>query len=137
MEETVIVIMQKNKDTGFLETELGSYGVACSENLIYNIFAAQEDGKTTVHMRLTTERDLLDWEFSAVLDYYDSQPLLEVCSAVTEDDTHYNPLWEAVFNFNDNQEMMERLISKILNIHKEELSSVYAAIKDLEEDYKG
>lgn len=136
MEETVIVVMQKSKNTGFLESELGSYSVCDSENLIYNIFAMEENSRISVYMRLTTERDLLDWEFSAVLDYYDTESLLQVCRLVTEDDTGYNPLWEVVFDFSENQEMMEEKISEILKQHKEELVSVYDAIKDLEEDYK-
>ena len=134
MEETVIVIMQKNKTTGFLESELGSYSVAC-ENLIYNIFALEADFKTNVHMRLTTERDLADWEFSAVLDYYDTEVLLEVCDLVIEDDSGYNPIWEVVFEFSQNQEVMQEKISQILKVHKSELDSVYEAIKELEKEY--
>lgn len=136
MEETVIVIMLKNKGTGFLESELGSYSVETGENLIYNIFAVSEDSKINVHMRLTTERDLEEWEFPAVLDYYDTDSLLEVCSFALEDDSGYNPMWEVAFDFSENQKTMEEHISRILDIHKKELSSVYDAIKDLKEDYE-
>ncbi|MCL2564562.1 MAG: hypothetical protein FWE24_01975 [Defluviitaleaceae bacterium] len=136
MDETVIVIMLKNKGTGFLERELGSYSVEFHENLIYNIFALEENAKTTVYMRLTTERDLEEWEFPAVLDYYDTDSLLEVCNLAEEDDSGYNPIWEAAFDFSENQEIMEERISRILDIHKEELSSVYNAIKDLKNDYE-
>ena len=135
MEETVIVIMQKNKGTGFLERELGSYSVSSSENLIYNIFALEDEGKISVHMRLTTERDLADWEFSAVFDYYDAEPLLKECDTVESDDSLYNPMWEVRFDFSESQRGMEDKISTILDIHKTELDSVYEAIKDLEQEY--
>jgi len=136
MEETVIVIMLKNKGTGFLESELGSYNVEIDENLIYNVFAIEDSAKTTVHMRLTTDKDLEEWEFPAVLDYYDTESLLEVCSLCLEDDSGYNPMWEVAFDFSDNQKVMEEKIARILDIHKNELLSVYDAIKDLKEDYE-
>ena len=134
MEETVIVIMLKDRATGFLEKELGSYTVAF-ENLIYNIFALESEQGTNVHMRLTTERDLADWEFSAVFDYYDAESLEPLCVSVTEDESGYNPIWEVVFPFSESQEGMEELLSSVLKLHKSELDSVYEAIKDLEDDY--
>jgi len=134
MNETVIVIMLKDAATGFLEKELGSYTVA-GENLIYNVFALETDSGIDVHMRLTTERDLADWEFSAVFDYYDAELLLGVCSSIVEDESGYNPMWEVTFEFCENQEIMQERISQILKLHKDELDSVYDAIKDLQEDY--
>ena len=134
MDETVIVIMLKDTTTGFLEKELGSYTVT-HENLIHNIFAQEADSLINVHMRLTTERDLADWEFSAVFDYYDDEPLLGVCSLVTEDESGYNPIWEVVFEFSENQEVMQERLGQILALHNVELDSVYDAIKDLEEEY--
>ena len=86
-------------------------------------------------MRLTTERDLADWEFSAVFDYYDSEPLLGACLSVTEDESGYNPIWEVVFEFSENQEIMQERLGQILALHMIELDSVYDAIKGLEEEY--
>jgi len=136
MNETVIVVMLKDSVTGFLEKELGAYSVI-HENLIHNIFALETGSDTNVHMRLTTERDLADWEFSAVFDYYDTEPLLGACSLVTEDESGYNPIWEIAFEFCENQEIMQERLSQILKLHKDELDSVYEAIKDLEEEYHG
>ena len=135
MDETVIVIMLKNKETGFLETEIGSYNVNDEEGFIYNIYAMEDSG-ISVYMRVSVERDLEDWEFSAVLDYYDSEPLLEYCKSVEEEDSGYNPVWQVSFNFDESREAMEARISNILKIHKQELESVYEAIADLKEEYK-
>ena len=134
MDETVIVIMLKNGETGFLETEIGSYNISDEDGFIYNIYAVEGEG-ISVHMRLSVERDLEDWEFSAVLDYYDSEPLLEICKSVEEEDSGYNPVWQVVFAFDESREVMEEKISKILAVHKQELKSVYEAIADLKEEY--
>ena len=134
MNETVIVVMLKDAATGFLEKELGTYSVT-HENLIHNIFALEAGPNTNVHIRLTTERDLADWEFSAVFDYYDTEPLIGACALVAEDESGYNPMWEVVFEFSENQVLMQERLSHILNLHMNELNSVYEAIKDLQEDY--
>jgi len=137
MDETVIVIMLKNMETGFLETEIGSYNISDEEGFIYNIYAVSaEGGDISVHMRLSVERDLEDWEFSAVLDYYDFEPLLALCKAVAEEDSGYNPVWKVEFAFDESREVMENKISSILKAHKAELESVYEAIAGLEEEYK-
>ena len=137
MDETVIVVMLKNSETGFLETEIGSYNINDEDGFIYNIFAVSngEGLGISVHMRLSVERDLEDWEFSAVLDYYDSEPLLELCKSVEEEDEGYNPVWQVVFNFDESREAMENKISAILAVHKKELESVYEAIADLKDEY--
>jgi len=136
MEETVIVIMLKNKETGFLESEIGSYNVGEYEQLIYNIYAGEEAGRVLVHMRLTVDKELADWEFSAVLDYYDTQTLEPACLSISEDDSGYDPVWEVVFEFEETQVDMEEKLLTILRLHKEELDSVYEAIKDLEAEYQ-
>ena len=41
MEETVIVIMLKEKQTGFLEKELGCYHLGEQQNIILNIYAEE------------------------------------------------------------------------------------------------
>ncbi|MGN1230890.1 MAG: DUF6762 family protein, partial [Anaerotignum sp.] len=69
MEETVIVIMLKDAETGFLEKELGAYSISENGELIFNIYAEGEEKK--VVLRLTCERELQDWEYDAVYDYYD------------------------------------------------------------------
>ena len=135
MEDTFIVIMLKNKQTGFLETELGSYKVTENENLIHNIYVIENDFKKEVHMRLSVDRELADWEFSAVFDYYDTEIFKDITIKVIEDDEGYDPIWEVVFEFLENEDEMERIIENILKLHKSELSLVYQEIKDKKEEY--
>ena len=42
MEDTVIVIMLKDAETGFLEKELGAYTLPENSGLIFNIYAENE-----------------------------------------------------------------------------------------------
>ncbi len=135
MEETVIVIMLKDGETGFLEKELGSYNLSENSELIFNIYA-EGDGEKTVVLRLTCERELQDWEYDAVYDYYDTETVGALADTVEEEDGHYDPVWVVCFPLVEEQEAMEQKLSDILEAHKTELLSVYEAIKDKEDDYR-
>lgn len=134
MEETVIVIMLKDAETGFLEKELGAYSLSENGELIFNIYAEGEEKK--VVMRLTCEKELQDWEYDAVYDYYDTETVGALVDSIAEEDGHYDPVWVVTFPFAEEQEVMEEKLTAILNAHKEELLSVYEAIKDKEDDYR-
>lgn len=137
MDETVIVIMEKNSKTGFLEKEIGSYTVKENDNLLVNAFCRQSDKTYLVHMKLTCPYDVADWEFDAIYDYYDTDDVKEKTNALAMEEVTpcYNPTWEIIFNLLDGQEEMEEKINSIVEIHKKELDSVFEAIKDKENEY--
>ena len=132
MEDTVIVIMLKDAETGFLEKELGAYTLPENSGLIFNIYAEGE----TVVLRLTCDRELQDWEYDAVYDYYDTETVGALVDAIEEEDGHYDPVWVVRFLFAEEQDVMEEKLTAILEKHQEELLSVYEAIKDKEDDYR-
>lgn len=135
MEDTVIVVMLKDKDTGFLEKELGSYTLSEEVGLVYNIYAEESEKGTTVVLKLTCNKEIEDWEYDAIFDYYDTEPLAEMVDSVEEEDGHFNPVWMVRFPYSDVYEEMEKKFSGILDIHKKELLSVYDAIADKKDDY--
>ena len=135
MEETVIVIMLKDSETGFLEKELGCYKIENDDTLIYNTFAVENGDGYTVNMKLTCDREVEDWEFDAIFDYYDPETLMPFVSSVEEEEDCYNPTWNVTFDFDDNVEVMEERISNILKLHAGELETVYEAIADKKDEY--
>lgn len=135
MDETVIVIMLKDTETGFLEKELGSYKITENEMLIYNAFATESEGKIIVTMKITTGREVEDWEFDAIYDYYDEGTLSPVVTSIEEEADCYNPTWIVTFDFDENTNAMEDKIGNILKLHNQELMSVYEAIKDKRDEY--
>jgi len=135
MEESLIVIMLKDKETGFLDKEIASLKIEENENLIYNTFAVEEDDKCVVYMKITCDRDVEDWEFDAIYDYYDAEPILEEVTEIEEEDECYNPTWNIKFDFIDDIEEMEEKVKKILSVHKNELESVYETISDKKDEY--
>lgn len=135
MDETIIVIMLKDKQTGFLEKELCSYHLGEQQNMMLNIYAEQIEQKMTVFMKLTCECDVEDWEYNAILDYYDMETVKPFVNAIEELEGEYNPVWLVSFPFSDSQEEMEQKLCDILQSHQKELYSVYEAIADKKDDY--
>ena len=135
MEEAVIVIMLKDKKTGFFDKELGSYSVGEYMPYIYNTYALEEDGKYKVYMKITCPEDVEDWQFNAIFDYYDTETLLPFVTSIEEDEQCYNPTWTVSFDFKDNIEEMEEDITNILQLHQKELKSVYDVIADKKDEY--
>ena len=69
--DTVIVVMQKDKKTGLFEKELQTLNITKYEQYILNIYATQNNDDIFLHIKLTTDTDVLDWEYNAIYDYYD------------------------------------------------------------------
>ncbi len=136
MEETYLVLMLKDKETGFLEKELSAYKIGENEDLIVNIFAAEEDDKLVVYLKVTTDKDCEDWEFDAIYDYYDNEIYKDLIISFEEETEVYNPTFLLKFDYNDDDNEMEDFIKKLLKLHKNELVDVYNVISEKEEEYK-
>lgn len=135
MDETIIVIMLKDKNTGFLEKELASLDLTENVGYIVNIFAVDEEGNRKLHIKLSTERDVEDWEYSAIYDYYDTDCFSGIAEVIDADDD-FNPVWEVVIDYTDETNVLEEKVAEILKVHKNEIEDVFETIKDKETEYR-
>lgn len=135
--ETVIVIMQKNKKTGFLEKEISTLKIDKYEDLILNIFSIlNDDNNLKLYLKLTTPKDVSDWEYNAIYDYYDCENFLTLVDNVCEVDEKYNPTWQFELDYIDDKNIMQEKILKILEMHNLELENVFSIIKDKKGEYE-
>lgn len=134
MDETIIVIMLKDKNTGFLEKELASLDLTENVEYILNIFAVDEEEGRKLHIKLSTERNVADWEYSAIYDYYDIECFKDKAEVIDSEDD-YNPVWEVVIEYIDDVTLMEEKVAELLAIHKKEIEDVFETIKDKEREY--
>ena len=135
-QETVFVTMLKNKETGFLEKELGSLNINKNDEYIVNLFVLKEDDGKKLHLRISTDRDVEDWEYGAIFDNYNYDSYGDNVIEIDEIDNDYNPVWEIVIDYDDNLSVVEERVAEILDIHSNELKRVYEEIKDKESEYK-
>ncbi len=132
--ETILVIMLKDKETGFLEKELSSITLNKNEDYIINLFAADEEDGRKLHIRLSTGRDVADWEYEAIFDYYDKECFGENVTVIDIDDD-YNPAWEVIIDYNDDIPALEQRVVELLEKHAGEMTDVFDTISDKEEEY--
>lgn len=134
MEEYLIVIMERNPETGFLEKELGSYDFGEHTDFIVNIYGEKENDIMTAHMKLSVKKDVEDWEFDAIYDYYNIETVAGENAQGFEIEDCFNPTWEYVFEFSSETHNIEE-ITGILNRHENELIEVYKTVKDKKDEY--
>ncbi|MBB6217726.1 hypothetical protein HNQ80_003849 [Anaerosolibacter carboniphilus] len=135
MEALVLMLMEKDPETGVFSNEVGSYTIQEHGNLVEGIYLIHKEEQDLVFLKLTTDRDVDDWEYDAVLDYYDMDVMKETVLSIEESEG-YNPVWEVSFEFMDSQDGMESLLAAILGKHRLILDEVYEAIKDKKEEYE-
>ncbi|MCD7854946.1 MAG: hypothetical protein LUG66_04945 [Clostridiales bacterium] len=130
--ETIVVIMEKDPKTGFLDKEIASLSISKNVEYIVNLYAQGD----RLFIKLSDEKELKDWEFNAVYDYFDPEVFSGRALEVKEVEDSYNPTWELKLPFNrDNIEETEKNVCDILEIFKKEINDVYEACKDKEADY--
>ena len=135
-QETVFVIMLKNKETGFLEKELGSLNINKNDEYIVNLFVLKEDDGKKLHLRISTDRDVEDWEYGAIFDNYNYDSYGDNVIEIDEIEKDDNPVKEIVIDYDDNLSVVEERVAEILAIHSNKLKRVYEEIKDKESEYK-
>lgn len=120
MEDTSIVIMEREKETGFLGKELGSYNIGNNIEYINRVYALLDGDKMVVYLYLTIPGDFNDSEFNAILDNYDTTIYEGNIISIEEDEENYNPGWIIKMDFIEDINSMEKAINNILSLHKEE-----------------
>lgn len=135
MEDTMFVLMLKDRETGFLEKEIGCYQLDGREKLLSSLYACDTEEGCLITMGLCCGRDVSDWEFNAIFDYYDLDVLAPYVLTIEEDISCYNPSWVVRFPFLPQTEAMEQKLNMLLELHEKELFSVYEAIVLNREDY--
>lgn len=135
--DTVIVIMKKDKKTGLFEKELQTLNISKYEQYVLNIYALEnENNQVFLNIKLTTEKDVSDWEYNAIYDYYDMSIFENEGYNINECEEEYNPTWEIIIPYTDNNNKLTSIVNNILEIHYKELEEVYSVIKDKEGEYK-
>lgn len=136
MEDISLVIMEKEKDTGFLGKELGSYEIKYDIRYINRVYAEREGEDLYISLYLTVPGEFEDWEYNAILDNYNTGIYEGKVLHAEEDEDSYNPGWLIKFLFLDDDVDMEKRINGLLGIHVSEVERVLSKLKNLEDEYR-
>lgn len=132
MEFSSLVLMEREKDTNYLVKELGSYEVGEGAEYVKKLFY---DGEI-VNLYFDTNKDVEDWEFTAIYDLFDEESFVKKGFNIEPYDEEYNPTWIIKFQYDEEHSVMKERINKVCYIIKEEIDSVLNKVADKKEDYK-
>ena len=129
--EFTFILMKKN-DAGVLETELGSYTVSQGGEYMLSAYAKADKA----YFLLSTGVDTADWQYSAIYDNFDHEPLVKAGFAVEDDEEQYNPAWLVSFGFIENETAMTERLEMMMSLFISELTDTLDTIEGLENEYE-
>lgn len=131
MDFSSLVLIEKDKETGFIKRELGSFEVSEGALFVKKLYVLDE----IVYLYFDTNKNVEEWEYSAIYDLFNSEAFIESGYEVEEDLDEYNPTYIIKFKYEDDYDKMKKKIQEVVSIIDKEMNLVFEAIKGKESDY--
>ena len=131
MDFSSLVLIEKDKETGFIKKELGSFEVNEGALFVKKLYVLDE----VVHMYFDTNKNVEEWEYSAIYDLFNSKIFIESGYEIEEDLDEYNPAYIIKFKYEDDYDLMKKKIQEAVSIIEKEMTSVFEAIQGKETEY--
>ncbi|HAK44269.1 MAG TPA: hypothetical protein DCM59_18245 [Clostridium sp.] len=132
MDFSAIVLMEKDKETKFFTKELGSYEVNDGAEYITKLFY---DGEK-VNLYFDTNKDVEDWEFSAIYDLFDEESFSDIVKSIEPYDEEFNPTWIVTFDYDEDHNILNNRLNNICTKIKEEMEKALNDIEGKSVEYK-
>ena len=131
MDFSSLVLVEKDMETGFIKKELGSFEVNEGALYVKKLFVIGD----TVSMYFDTNKNVEEWEYSAIYDLFNVESFEDKGYEVTEDLDEYNPTYIINFKYIDDYEVMKEKINECISLITDEMEAVFEAIKGKESEY--
>lgn len=132
MDFSSLVIMEKDKGTGFIKRELGSFEVDEKALHVKKLYVIDNE----VNLYFDTGKDVEEWEYSAIYDLFNEERFNEAGFKLEEDLDEYNPTFILKFQYKEDHNDMKEILDKAIEMIYEEMENVFETIKGKEEEYK-
>ena len=132
MDFSAIVLMEKDKETKFFTKELGSYEVNDGAEYITKLFY---DGEK-VNLYFDTNKDVEDWEFSAIYDLFNEESFSDIVKSIESYDEEFNPTWIVTFDYDEDHNILNNRLNNICTKIKEEMEKTLNDIEGKSVEYK-
>lgn len=131
MDFSSLVLVEKDMETGFIKKELGSFEVNEGALYVKKLFVIGD----TVSMYFDTNKNVEEWEYSAIYDLFNVESFEDKGYEITEDLDEYNPTYIINFKYIDDYEVMKEKINECISLITDEMEAVFEAIKGKETEY--
>lgn len=130
----IMVLMQKDSETGFFTQTVDSYKVDAGIELIENAYLAEEAGEYFIYLALTTA-DVEDYQYYGIYELYDEEIFNSFEVELLDGSGEYNPRWIIKLKYSEERSEMEQLLNQLVEIHKAELERVLPLVEADKEKY--
>jgi carboxylesterase type B len=131
MDFSSLVLMEKDKETGFIKSELGSFEVNEGALFVKKFYVLDE----IVHMYFDTNKNVEEWEYSAIYDLFNTNAFTEKGYEIEEDLDEYNPTYIIKFKYEDDYDFMKEKVQEVVSIIDREMNLVFEDVKGKEKEY--
>ena len=132
MDFSSLVLIEKDKETGFIKQELGSFEVSEGALFVKKLYMLDE----IVHLYFDTNKNVEEWEYSAIYDLFNTEAFVESGYEIEEDLDEYNPTYIIKFKYEDDYDVMKKKIQEAVSLIEKEMNLVFEAIKGKESEYQ-
>ncbi|MGG7057381.1 DUF6762 family protein [Clostridium nigeriense] len=131
MDFSSLVLMEKDKETGFITKELGSFQVSEGALFVKKLFVLNGE----VNLFFDTNKDVEEWEYSAIYDLFNYEAFVKEEFEIEDVLDEYNPTFLIKFNYVDDYEFMKERLTRCVEIIESSMEEVFNAIEGKEEEY--
>lgn len=131
MDFSSLVLMEKDKETGFITKELGSFEVSEGALYVKKFFVLNEE----VNLYFDTNKDVEEWEYSAIYDVFNYDAFTQNEFEIEDVLDEYNPTFLIKFKYVDDYAFMKERIIKCVDLIEEAMGNAFNDIDGKEEDY--
>ena len=124
--------MQRDEETGFVTKELGSYQVSMEAEYVKGFYVKGD----TVYLKFDTNKDVEEWEYSAIYDVFDMDLFENEGFGIEEVEDEYNPTFLINFKYKDDHEYIEEKLALSIELIEEAMEKAFNNIEGKEEEYQ-
>ena len=132
MDYSSLILMEKDKETGFVVKEIGSYNVSEGAEYIKSFYVLDDK----VYIKFDTNKDVEEWEYSAIYDVFNMNLFEEEGFEIEEVEDEYNPTYLVSFKYEDKHEYISEKLSLCIELIEEAMEKAFKDIEGKEEEYK-
>lgn len=132
MDYSSLILMERDNETGFVTKELGSFKVSEGAEHIKGFYVKGD----TVYIKFDTNKDVEEWEYSAIYDVFDMNLFESEGFKIEEVEDEYNPTFLINFEYKDDHDYINDKLSLAIELIEEAMEKAFSDIKGIEDEYK-
>lgn len=132
MDYSSLILMERDNETGFVTKELGSFKVSEGAEHIKGFYVKGD----TVYIKFDTNKDVEEWEYSAIYDVFDMNLFESEGFKIEEVEDEYNPTFLINFEYKDDHDYIDEKLSLAIELIEEAMEKAFKDIKGIEDEYK-